>query len=110
MDFNPSQLINSMKKLLGEEGNFDGNLDSEEYTSDEDEDDDDADPVIVDYMERLDAEVGGGVQGRQDLPDQDKPLDIDASVLNNLLASYSAEVNIIKNIYVYMFSYLLNGL
>ena len=50
------------------------------------------DPVIVDYMSRLDAEVGGSVKGRDDIPDQDKPLEIDSSVLSNLLASYQAEL------------------
>ena len=34
------------------------------------EEDDDEDPIIIDYMDRLDAEVGGEVKGRQDLPDQ----------------------------------------
>ena len=35
VDFNPNQLIDSMKKLLGEEGNFGGaNLDTDEFSSD----------------------------------------------------------------------------
>ena len=35
VDFNPNQLIDSMKKLLGEEGNLGGaNLDADEFSSD----------------------------------------------------------------------------
>ena len=85
VDLDPNNLISSMKKLLG---------DCDEPTfSDEDSDESDAeeDPVIVDYMSRLDAEVSG-LKGREELPDQDKPLEVDTNVLSNLLASYSAEL------------------
>jgi len=102
LDFDPSNLVDSMKKLLGENGGkFMGQngafnqdmLDSDiEDSSDEDGDNDEEDPVIVDYMSRLDAEVDGSVKGRDDIPDQDKPLEIDSSVLSNLLASYQAEL------------------
>jgi hypothetical protein len=86
VDLDPNNLISSMKKLLGE---------PDDHTfSDEDSDesdDDEEDPVIIDYMNRLDAEVSG-LKGREDLPDQDKPLEVDTNVLSNLLASYSAEL------------------
>ena len=85
LDFDPNSLVNSMKTLLGEP---EGNIFSEEESS---EGEGEEDPVILDYMTRLDAEVGQ-VKGREELPDLDRPLDVDSSVLSNLLASYSAEL------------------
>lgn len=85
VDLDPNNLISSMKKLLGEP---DDHIFSDE---DSDESYDEEDPVIIDYMNRLDAEVSG-LKGREDLPDQDKPLEVDTNVLSNLLASYSAEL------------------
>ena len=96
MNFKADDLIASMKKLLGETGNNDdthkdenGEVDSSDSDSDSDIENDD--PVIIDYMSRLDAEIGGSVAGRSDLPDLDQPLQVDSNVLSNLLASYSAE-------------------
>ena len=102
LDLDPASLISSMQKLLGDDnhteqpnGNANAAGDSDfSDDSDEEEIDDDEDPVIVDYMSRLDAEVGQGVQGREDLPDQARPLEVDSAVLANLLASYSAEVGL----------------
>ena len=66
---------------------FDSDSDSETDSGEED-------PVMMDYMQRLDSEVLGKEKGRQDMPDIDKPLDVDASVLSNLLASYSAQTGL----------------
>ena len=99
MNFQAEGLIASMKKLLGENAgeldkdNIDDNeniSDSEDSDEDYDGDDND-DPVIVDYMSRLDAEIGASMAGRSDLPDLEQPLQVDSNALTNLLASYSAE-------------------
>jgi len=96
MNFKADDLIASMKKLLGENVNNEDtnkNENAEEEISDSDSDSDieNDDPVIIDYMSRLDAEIGGSVAGRSDLPDLEQPLQVDSNVLSNLLASYSAE-------------------
>jgi len=104
LDLDPNNLVDSMKKLLGENGEkllgqngaFNQDLLDSDFddSSDEDGENDEEDPVIVDYMSRLDAEVGGSVKGRRDIPDQDRPLEVDSSVLSNLLASYQAELGV----------------
>ncbi len=96
MNFKADDLIASMKKLLGETGNNedthkDDNGEADSSDSDSESDIENDDPVIIDYMSRLDAEIGGSVAGRSDLPDLDQPLQVDSNVLSNLLASYSAE-------------------
>merc|ERR1711874_881260 len=83
----PDKLVESMKKLLGgdvhEEDDSDSdNSDAEWAESGE------QDPVMVDYMERLDSEVASV---GSDMPDVDKPMEVDGSVLANLLASYQAQ-------------------
>jgi len=95
VDLDPQQLIDSMQKLLGADRQTrdDEGSDFSDDSSD-DEEDCDVDPVIVDYMSRLDCEVEQ-VKGRTtDLPDQDRPLQVDASVLSNLLSSYSQELGV----------------
>jgi len=93
MKFDPENLVNSMKKLMGEmeseTGMFDGDSDSDSET-DSGEDD----PIMMDYMQRLDREVLDKNNDNKDMPDLDKPLDVDASVLSNLLASYSAQTGL----------------
>jgi len=93
MKFDPENLVNSMKKLMGEmeseTGMFDGDSDSDSE-SDSGEDD----PIMMDYMQRLDREVLDKNNDSKDMPDLDKPLDVDASVLSNLLASYSAQTGL----------------
>jgi hypothetical protein len=93
MKLQADDLVTAMNKLLGPGAgedceNFDDDVDS----SDDDDDQGDQDPVILDYMSRLDAEVGGEVAGRSDLPDLERPLEVDSNVLSNLLSSYSAEL------------------
>jgi len=94
MKFQADDLVTAMKKLLGHTGGDDSeNFDDDVDSSDEENDDKgDSDPVILDYMSRLDAEVGGEVAGRSDLPDLERPLEVDSNVLSNLLSSYSAEL------------------
>jgi hypothetical protein len=92
LQFDPSHLAASMRKLLGaeeeeEESSSDGD------TEEEDEGEGVEDPVTRDYMERLDAEVVGGVRGRTDLADPARPLEVDSGLLANLLASYSAQMD-----------------
>jgi hypothetical protein len=91
LQFDPSHLAASMRKLLGAEE------EEEESSSDEDTEDEGEegveDPVTRDYMERLDAEVVGGVRGRTDLADPARPLEVDSGLLANLLASYSAQMD-----------------
>lgn len=92
MKFDPENLVESMKKLMGEmEGEAGELFDSD---SDVDTDSGEDDPVMMDYMQRLDSEVLGKDKDRQTMPDMDKPLDVDASVLSNLLASYSAQTGL----------------
>jgi len=97
LDFDPSGLAASMHKLLGagEEGE-DDRQEEEENSSEEEMDDDEEgieDPVTLDYMDRLDAEVRGEVRGRTDLADPARPLEVDSGLLANLLASYSAQMD-----------------
>jgi hypothetical protein len=97
LQFDPSNLAASMRKLLGaeegeekeEESSSDGDTEEEE----EEEEEGMEDPVTRDYMERLDAEVVGGVRGRTDLADPARPLEVDSGLLANLLASYSAQMD-----------------
>jgi len=90
MKLQADDLVSAMNKLLGPGAgeDFDDDVDS----SEDDDDQGDQDPVILDYMSRLDAEVGGEVAGRSDLPDLERPLEVDSNVLSNLLSSYSAEL------------------
>ncbi len=95
LQFDPSHLAASMRKLLGAE---EGEEEEEESSSDGDTEEEDEgegveDPVTRDYMERLDAEVVGGVRGRTDLADPARPLEVDSGLLANLLASYSAQMD-----------------
>jgi len=92
MKFDPENMVESMKKLMGEMK--DGGGDMFDSDSDSETDSGEEDPVMMDYMQRLDSEVLGKEKGRQDMPDIDKPLDVDASVLSNLLASYSAQTGL----------------
>jgi len=94
LDLDPDQLVASMQKLLGDQTsvNNDGGDDDDDSEEASEDDTDGEDPVVVDYMDRLDVEVAGSVQGRNDMPDQTRPLEVDSNVLANLLASYSAEV------------------
>jgi hypothetical protein len=98
LQFDPSHLAASMRKLLGAEG--EGEKEEEESSSDGDTEEEEEeegegteDPVTRDYMERLDAEVMGGVRGRTDLADPARPLEVDSGLLANLLASYSAQMD-----------------
>jgi len=92
MKFDPENLVDSMKKLMGEmESEQSGNMFSD---SDTDTDDGDDDPIMMDYMQRLDREVTDNSKDNENMPDLDKPLDVDASVLSNLLASYSAQTGL----------------
>ncbi len=94
LQFDPSHLAASMQKLLGaEEGEKEEESSSDGDTYEEDEGEGVEDPVTRDYMERLDAEVMGGVQGRTDLADPARPLEVDSGLLANLLASYSAQMD-----------------
>jgi len=94
MKFDPENLVDSMKKLMGEmENERSGNMFSDS-DNDTDTDDGDDDPIMMDYMQRLDREVLDNNKDHQDMPDLDKPLDVDASVLSNLLASYSAQTGL----------------
>ena len=63
LDLEPDQLIASMQKLLGGEDPSvaDGGEDDSEEASDDETDGED--PVVVDYMDRLDDEVASSVQG-----------------------------------------------
>jgi hypothetical protein len=93
LQFDPSHLAASMRKLLGaeeeeEESSSDGDTEEEG-----EEEEGVEDPVTRDYMERLDAEVVGGVRGRTDLADPARPLEVDSGLLANLLASYSAQMD-----------------
>jgi hypothetical protein len=92
LQFDPSHLAASMRKILGaeeeeEESSSDGDTEEEEDGEGVE------DPVTRDYMERLDAEVMGGVRGRTDLADPARPLEVDSGLLANLLASYSAQMD-----------------
>jgi hypothetical protein len=94
LQFDPSHLAASMRKLLGaEEGEKEEESSSDGDTEEEDEGEGVEDPVTRDYMERLDAEVVGGVRGRTDLADPARPLEVDSGLLANLLASYSAQMD-----------------
>jgi hypothetical protein len=93
LDFSPSSLVASMQKLLGEGGGDEDLLSEDERSSEEEEDEGVEDPVTRDYMDLLDQEVSGEVQGRTDLADPSRPLDVDSGLLANLLASYSAQLD-----------------
>lgn len=93
INFNPDELVNSMKKLLSEEVGDDDHhfcVDSDEDCCVDSDKDWEPDHVMEDYMERLDDEVRKEGVG-QDMPDINSPLDVDSSVLANLLASYQAQ-------------------
>merc|ERR1719228_1013486 len=79
MKFDPENLVNSMKKLMGEMESETGMFDGESGSGEDD-------PIMMDYMQRLDREVLDKNNDSKDMPDLDKPLDVDASVLSNLLA------------------------
>merc|ERR1719186_1735050 len=86
IDFDPDQLVNSMKKLLNED--FDGKEDFDDGDVNEDhvccvDSDEDWEPdhVMADYKEK----VG------ENMPDINQSLNVDSSVLANLLASYQAQ-------------------
>jgi hypothetical protein len=97
LDFNPSDLVASMRKLLGDRAGDVILSDEDDQDSDEsdaEEDEGVEDPVTKDYMELLDSEVGEGVAGRRtDLADPSRPLEVDSGLLANLLASYSAQMD-----------------
>jgi len=84
VSFDPDKMLDSITKMMG-------NIGGGEEISDTDESDADDDPVMRDYMCRLDDEVGGQVKGRDEMPDIDKPLDIDTKLLESLMKSYSAQ-------------------
>ena len=99
LEFNPTDLVASMRKLLGDMGGGDAEgSQSEEDNSDSERDIEDdegiEDPVTRDYMDLLDSEVGAGVAGRRtDVADPSQPLAVDSGLLANLLASYSAQMD-----------------
>ena len=104
LDFNPTDLAAAMNKLLGGggvgrpgEGAWRTEAEDTASSDQEDEEEEDEgteeDPVTRDYMDRLDAEVGCGVRGREELADPGRPLEVDSGLLANLLASYSAQLD-----------------
>jgi len=93
MKFDPENLVDSMKKLMGEmENERFGDVSNSD--TDTESDDGEDDPIMMDYMQRLDREVSEKNKDGENMPDINKPLDIDASVLSNLLASYSAQTGL----------------
>jgi len=86
INFDADNLVDSMKKLLGEM-----NSESETPLFESDEDDSDLsdegedDPIMREYMSELKTELP-----TED--DMDKPLNVDANILSNLLQSYSEEL------------------
>ena len=88
MKFDADNIVESMQELMHKAG-FDEDTQSEsdsDYSEDED-------PIMMDYMQRLDEEVTGKDTGRKNMPDIEKPLEVDASVLSNLIASYTAQAD-----------------
>jgi len=82
--------INELMNNLSFDDNEDENTsDSESLLSLGEED-----PVMMDYMQRLDEEVLNKKKDCKLSDDIDKPLDIDSSVLSNLLASYAAQSDV----------------
>ena len=81
-DMDPDNLMANMKKMMAEMegGNFDS--DSEDDSLGEE------DPVMADYMGRLDGELSGGAV-RGGAPPVERG--VDAAVMENLLKSYSAQ-------------------
>ena len=83
--------VESMKNLLSKMENA-GAGSSEYLGSDDDNEDEDLtdsgdeDPIMKDYMSKLDEELP------KEEEDVDKPLNIDTKVLSNLLQSYSEEL------------------
>jgi len=88
MKFDADNIVESMQELMQKAG-FDEDTQSEsdsDYSEDED-------PIMMDYMQRLDEEVTGKDTDRKNMPDIEKPLEVDASVLSNLIASYTAQAD-----------------
>jgi hypothetical protein len=65
-----------------------------EVSESEDSESGEEDPAMVDYLDRLDSEVRADGAGRADQPDLGNPEEVDTSVLNNLLKSYSAQAGL----------------
>jgi len=93
INFQEDKLQDTLEKLLGNMAHM-KDLEAESDLSEDDSEDDD--PVMADYMLKMDAELGDtkGVKGREELPDLDNPLDVDTNVLESLLKSYSAQMDI----------------
>ena len=85
--FDPENLVSSMQKLLSsmEKENNEKLFESDDSDSD-DSDDGVEDPIMMDYLSKLDSEVP------KEEDDINRPLDIDQNVLSNLLQSYSEEL------------------
>lgn len=84
-DMDPDNLMANMKKMMAEmEGGDLGDFDSDS----EDDSLGEEDPVMADYMGRLDGELSGGAV-RGDAPSDEQG--VDAAVMENLLKSYSAQ-------------------
>ena len=92
-NLDPDNLMQDLKKLMAKMGEVQGE-DVEYSDSEEDDYSGDEDPVMSDYMSRLDSEVLSSAAGRSDCPDLDSPSQVDASVLDNLLKSYSAQAEL----------------
>merc|ERR1719414_2258180 len=91
-NLDPENLMQDLKRLMAKMGEGQG-----EYLEYSDSDEDysgDEDPVMSDYMSRLDSEVLSSGAGRSDCPDLESPTQVDASVLDNLLKSYSAQAEL----------------
>lgn len=85
-------LMKSLKKMMIDMGEGEG-LDLDDSASEEEDDYGSEDPVMADYMGRLDSEFGSS-KSRRDLPDLNNPEEVDLSVLENLMKSYNAQAGL----------------